>query len=109
MATITPSNSGDPIAYQAAAGGGDSYANSGSERVHVRNGGGSPVTVTMVRTAACNQGVVHAGANVIATDVYTVGAGSDALLPAVQPSIYGAVTGLTYSGVTSVTVGVIAT
>ena len=107
MALITPSDPGDPIAYQAAAAGGDTYANSGVERVHVRNGGGSPITVTMRRITACNQGVVHADAAALAEDQFSVGAGSDAILPAVNPSIYGQTTEIEYSGVTTVTVGVI--
>jgi hypothetical protein len=108
MALITPSTSGNALAYQAAAGGGDTYTNSGKERVHVRNGGGSPITATLVRTAACNQGVVHAGGGVQASDQFVIGAGSDKVLPAVDPNIYGGVVGITYTGVTTVTVGVIA-
>ncbi len=108
MAVITPSTAGNALAYQAASGGGDTYANTGRERCHVRNGGGASVTVTMTRATACSQGVVHAGAAVIAADQFTIGAGSDKVLPAVDPAIYGTSVGLTYSGVTSVTVGVVA-
>lgn len=107
MAVITPSASGAALTHQNAAGGGDTFANSGVERVHVVNGGGSSITVTLVRTQACNQGVVHAGAAAIASDQVSVPAGEDRLLRAVDPNIYGSTVGITYSAVTSVTVGVI--
>ena len=107
MALLTPTAGGAVLSYQAAAGGGDTYANTGKEHVHVRNGGGAPITVTMVRTVPCTQGVTHAGAAVIASDQFTVTNASDKLLPAVDPAIYGPVVGITYSGVTSVTVSVI--
>lgn len=106
MAVITPSPSGSAITYRAAANG-DTYANSGREKVHVRNGGVASTTVILVRTAQCNQGVVHAGAGALAADTFVIPAGEDRILPAVSADLYGASVGLTYSVLTSVTVAVL--
>jgi hypothetical protein len=46
-------------AFAAAAVGGDAFPNSGREYLHVKNGGGSEVTVTVDSQAACNQGYDH--------------------------------------------------
>lgn len=108
MATLAPSPSGGAIGYTAAAGGGDKYLNSGRERVHVRNGGVGSITVHLTKTALCNLGVVH---TTDVSDDFTVAPGADKLLPAVSPSVYNdgsGFVGVAYSGVTSVTVGVIA-
>lgn len=107
MATIAPSAPGNPVTYQAAAGGGDKYLNHGREQLHVRNGGGAPITAHVAKQALCSFGLSHAAD---ASDTYTIPAGADLLLPAVDPNIYNDGTGyviVTYSAVTSVTVGVI--
>lgn len=43
----TTSEAGAALTYTAAAAGGDSFTNTGREVVHVKNGGGAPVTVTV--------------------------------------------------------------
>lgn len=62
MATITaqvPARSANPITFSAASAGGDKFANTGKEYVIVRNGSGSPVTLT-VTTPATNDGLAIA-------------------------------------------------
>lgn len=108
MATITPSAPGAAVTYQAANGGGDKFANTGRERLHVRNGGVGSITAHVTKQATCNFGVVH---STDTGDDYTIGAGSDKILPALDPARYNDGSGfvnITYTGVTSVTVGVIA-
>lgn len=89
--------------FSAAAGGGDTFQNSGSPQFQVKNGGGSSITVTVAAQHACEQGVTH---NVVAT----VAAGAHAVLGPFDHH-YNNVAGIvsvTYSGVTSVTVAVTA-
>lgn len=106
MALLPASPSGGDITYTAASGGGDTYANHGAERLHVKNGSGSGITVSVVHQLACNQGVVHS------PDTYVVPAGAGFLIPALDPGKYNdPATGLvhlTYSGVTTLTVAVLA-
>lgn len=45
--------------FGAAAETGDAFLNSGREYLHVKNGGGAEVTVTIDSQAACNQGFDH--------------------------------------------------
>lgn len=102
MAAITPSPLGSPVTYQNAAGGGDTIAP--GYRLHVRNGGVAPITVTISGVAPCSHGVVH--------DVtFTVANGSDKLItPPDTARFANATDGLihiAYSGVTSVTVGAV--
>lgn len=99
-AGITPS-------FASAAGGGDSYQASGVEHVEVVNGGGAPINVTIQAQQACNTfGVANAAHDI----VVAVANGARAKIK-VPPVGYVDANGrvqLTYSGVTSVTVGVFA-
>lgn len=107
MALITPSAAGAALAHQAASGGGDTFANSGRERLHVVNADSAAHTVHVVKQAKCNFGQTH---TTDTSDDFVVPAGQDRLLPAFDPSIYNDGAGLvhvTYTAVTSVTVGVI--
>jgi hypothetical protein len=91
--------------YAAAAGGGDSYPATGGEFVHVKNGGGAPITVTVDGPNADNFGVT--GDNHDA--VITVPNGGERMFRVVDMARHRDVNGsvqLAYSGVTSVTVGV---
>lgn len=47
------------LAYVAAAAGGDAFINSGQERLHVKNGGGGAITVTVNAQKNCNHGFAH--------------------------------------------------
>lgn len=97
--------SGVTISYAAAAGGGDEFANNGKTFLHVKNGGGSPINVTIASqvddpppgTAASN--VVIAVAN-----------GAEKMIGPFNQNGYNDTDGnvqVTYSGVTSVTVAAI--
>lgn len=88
----------------AAAGGGDEFRNTGKERFRVRNGGGSSITATLaaVSAAGCPAGTLH-------NLVITVPAGEERCVTNLATARFNAADGnvdVTYSGVTSVTVGV---
>jgi hypothetical protein len=91
--------------YTAAAGGGDSFPNGGNEYLHVKNGGGSPVTVTIPAQKGCDEfGVTNAAHDM----VVSVPATGERIIGPVSPRQFNDANGraqVTYSGVTSVTVG----
>ncbi len=100
-------SNGQDLAGVAAAGGGDVFPNTGKEIVVIKNGGGSGITLT-VETKATLDGLA-------VTDLTaTIAAGETRAVGPFPPSIYsvgGAAGGnaaLSYSGVTSVTVAVVA-
>jgi hypothetical protein len=86
--------------YQAAAGGGDSIPNSaGRVFLHVKNGGGSSINVTLNSQTNCDQGFDH-------DEVVAVPNGGERIIgpfPARFQDSSGNVQ-VTYSAVTSVTV-----
>lgn len=108
MATLTTQpmiSTGLAPSYQAAAGGGDALVPSSTTFLHVINGGGSPVTVTLV-----TPGVVD-GDLAIADRAITVTNGTNKMIPVSPETFRDPATGLatiTYSAVTSVTVAAIA-
>lgn len=88
-------------ALVAANAGGDKFQNDGRTYLHVKNGGGSPITVTIDSRINCNQGHDH-------NPAVSVGAGEERLIGPFGPE-FNSTDGLnnvdvTYSGVTSVTV-----
>ena len=89
--------------YAAASGGGDKLAPSGNTFLHVKNGGGSPVTVTLVTPG-------NAAENVAIADLaVAVPNGGERMIGPLPGSLFGNTTdsglcSITYSGVTSVTV-----
>lgn len=88
--------------YAAASGGGDTAPIGTNLLLHVINGGGSPVTLTIV-TPGTSDGLA------IADTERTIAAGAAAFVP-LRPVYRNPVTGraaLAYSGVTSVTVAVL--
>lgn len=103
LLTATPiTRSGITPALAAAGAGGDSWANSGKEFIEVNNAGGAPITVSIAI-----QGTVD-GVAVPARTVVVTNATRRFIGP-FQPGFYNDTNGqiqLTYSGVTSVTVGV---
>jgi hypothetical protein len=104
MALISPITSGSAVTYQSADGDGDHYRASSQARLHIRNGGGAPITLTVHSQLACSQGSTHDTTAVI-------GAGTDEILGPYDAARYADADGfvqLTYSGVTSLTVTVIA-
>jgi hypothetical protein len=102
--TVQSLSAGAAIALSSAAGGGDTFANTGIERLMVTNGGGSPITVTIDSPGQCNFGVLANAAHDLAV---TVAAGATKILPPLAVNQYGETASITYSGVTSVTVAAI--
>lgn len=92
-------------ALAAAAGGGDTWWLQGRELLVVNNGGGSPITVTIV-SVADNFGITNAAHDLS----QSVGAGKIAIIGPLATNRFQNLTtslvSITYSGVTSVTVGV---
>jgi hypothetical protein len=103
MATLAVSGAGGGLTYVAANAGGDEYPNTGSEKLHVVNGGGAPITVTLTAQGTCNHGFLH-------DKEFTVDDGDDKLIPAQLPSRFNNENDrveVEYSAVTSVTVAVL--
>lgn len=108
MATLTTQNittAGILPTYAAATGGGDAMVPGSSSFLHVKNGAGSSITVTLATPAVVD------GTLAVADRVVTVGATSEQMIK-VTPELYrDPTTGLaviTYSAVTTVTVAAIA-
>lgn len=105
MATLTVqtiSREGITPSYAACAGGGDDFPNTGQEFIHVKNGSGAPITVTIVTPATVD-------ALAVADRTKAVAAGEEAMIGPFPTGTYNDGTGkvgLTYSGVTSLTIGV---
>lgn len=90
-----------PASLVSAAGGGDQFPNTGNCVIDVANGGGGSITVTIPAQAACDQGSSH--------DItVTVPASATRRIraPGARYVNSSGNTLLTYSGVSSVTVGV---
>jgi hypothetical protein len=105
MATLTVTASsltGTAPTFASAAGGGDVFANDGRTYLEVKNAGGSPITVTVVAQSSCNQGTLHDSVTSVPA---TTG---DRVIGPFDMTRYNNSSGqcsVTYSGVTSVTVG----
>lgn len=98
--TVTIAGIADPTLVTAASGG-DQFANNGKTVLKVANATGSTVTVTIASQQACNQGSTH---NVTAS----VASGQTKLIGPFDPSRFNDANGycqVSYSGVTSITVG----
>lgn len=105
MAALTPvtlkrTSNGNDLAGVAAAGGGDSFANTGKEFVVIKNGSGSPITLTVATPGTVD------GDLAIADRTATIGAGETRAVGPFPVSTYGETVNLTYSGVTSLTVSI---
>ena len=103
LATQTISLLGIVPAYSAAAGGGDQFTPSEKTYLHVKNGGVGSITVTIVTP-------LEAAPNIAMADIaVTVANGAEKVIGPFGAALFQNATGLadvTYSGVTSVTVGV---
>jgi hypothetical protein len=110
MATLsvqTAAIAGTAVTFAAAAGGGDQFANSGNERFVVKNGGGSPITVTIDSPGTCSFGTTANAAHDLAV---AVAAGAETMIGPFATDKYSDSNGnvqITYSGVTTVTVAVV--
>jgi hypothetical protein len=91
----------------AAAGGGDSFANNGSEFFYIKNGGGAGITVTFDAPGTCS---FNSAANAAHDKACTIGAGEERIIGSFPTGRFNDANGLvqvTYSAVTSVTVAVL--
>jgi hypothetical protein len=108
MATLTRQvivRTGTGPTYAAAAVGGDKVPPGSNNFLHVKNGGGAPITVTVDATRPCDQGYDH-------DLVVSVPAGGDRMigpLPADRFAGTDSLVAVTYSGVGSVTVAALST
>ena len=101
LSGITPS-------YEAANVDGNMWRNSGRETIHVINGGGGAVTVTLPTPATTGSGLTIEDRDIV------VGAGADAMIGTLKPGEHNQAAGtadagkayIDYSGITSVTFGV---
>lgn len=96
LAGVTPT-------FGAAAAGGDTFTNSGRTFLVVKNGGASSVDVTANSVTPCNQGFDH-------DQAIAVAAGAEKWIGPFPKTRFNDATGkvgVTYSGVTSVTVAAV--
>ena len=103
LSVQTISLSGLNPTYGAAAAGGDAFVNSGREYLHVKNGGGASIDVTVDSQAQCNQGYDH-------NAVVAVPASGERLIgpfPKARFNDANEKVQIAYSAVTSVTVAAV--
>jgi hypothetical protein len=85
-------------ALVAATGGGDTAPNDGNTALEILNGSGAPITLTVAAIAPCSFGTVHNAA-------YPIAAGERRLVGPFRMDRFGSTLTITYSAVTSVTIG----
>ena len=99
---VVLTGSGLTPAYTAAAGGGDTTAAGDRVFLHVKNGGGSPITVTLTTPGTVSDVAVS-------DPTYSVTNAQERMIGPLKPQLFAdPTTGLVsiaYSGVTTVTVG----
>lgn len=107
MAALTVQNvarTGLAPTYASAAGGGDTFVNDGAVLLHVKNGGGSAVTVTITSTAPATVGLAPSNVTV------SVPNAGERMIGPFPPGAFSDANGATavgYSAVTSVTVAAV--
>lgn len=104
--TVTTATSSGILkpALVTAAVGGDQFSNNGRTYLEITNGGASPITVTVASQRACDQGTAHNVTNSV-TNATTE------IMGPFDPGRFNDASGMvqvTYSAVTSVTVGAFA-
>lgn len=113
QATQHPAAAGVALTYAAAAAG-DTFLNNGREMMHIKNGAGSPITVTFTSGAASGNKCSFGVAGTQHDSVVTVPATSDRLCGPFNKDQFndsgdGLSVHVTYSSITTVTVAVFAT
>lgn len=105
LAVTEVSRSGVDIVGAAASSGGDEWPNTGREFVLVKNGGGSPITLTLDIKVLVDDDLA------VTDPTVSISAGATEMVGPFPPGIYNdAATGrakVTYSGVSSVTIKVV--
>lgn len=108
----TPAETGTTLTYASCTGGGDTFANNGKVYLHVKNGSGGSIDVTIVKTASTSINDPIYGILTKASAVVAVGAGAEKMIGPFKPDAFNATAGtgivsITYSGVTSLTIAAI--
>ena len=108
LLTVQPvTASGLNPTYVSAAGGGDTVRPGDDVFLHVKNGGGAPITVTIVQAVSCSFG----GATPTHDRVVSVPASGERMIPTGPAARYASqstgLASITYSAVTSVTVAAV--
>jgi len=106
LAKQTIVETGLETTYASCAGGGDTFANTGQEFIHVINAGGSDRTVTVAASVTDATNPVF-GLLTKASAAVTVTAGEERMIGPFPPSAYGNTASITYSGVSSMTIAVL--
>ena len=88
----------------AAEAGGDEFVNSGRDFIHIKNGGGAAIDVTINSQVNCNQGVDH---DVVVSVPATTGEKFIGPFPKDRFDDAANKVQITYSAVTSVTIGIV--
>lgn len=102
LSTLTSTTAGVVFATASAAGGGDTFTNTGSELFYIANGGGGSITVTFDVTGTIGRSGEPGTDRAVA-----VANGATKIIGPFDPAAFGGTVSVTYSGVTSVTVAVI--
>tara|TARA_R100001244_G_scaffold131929_1_gene106289 strand:- start:1560 stop:1919 length:360 start_codon:yes stop_codon:yes gene_type:complete len=113
MATITAqaiTESGkNDVSYSSAAAEGDAFENTGNQILHIKNGSGESITVTIVAETT-SVDIPQYGTLTKANQTIAVGASGDAFIGTFPQSPFNdedALVQITYSGVTSLTLAVL--
>ena len=102
LTSVSESQQGISVAAVAAAGGGDTFTNTGRTRLLIFNGSGGSITVTVITSGTePKTGLAIADASVV------IPSGEDHIVKPMPVSVYGTTVSITYSGVTSLTISVI--
>lgn len=107
LTPLTPTLTGPLLGAVAAAGGGDSFANTGKEYFYIKNGGGGGQTVTFDSPGTCSFSLAANAAHDVAV---VVGAAEERIIGPFPMTRFNDGSGnviVTYTGVGSVTVAVI--
>lgn len=107
MAELTPQVivlAGITPALVAAEAGGDDFVNSGRDFIHIKNGDASPMDVTINSQVDCNQGVDH---DISVTIPASTGEKFIGPFPKDRFNDTAGKIQITYSAVTSVTIGIV--
>jgi len=100
--SIIRTGTGLEPSYESCAAGGDSFVNTGKEFLHVKNGSGGSLTVTVVTP-------VTVDALAVTDAAYAIPAGEERMIGPFPCRYYATngSTSITYSGVTSLTIAVL--
>lgn len=106
LTAVKPTLTGANLSPVAANAGGDSFDNSGNQLFYVKNGGGAPITVTFDAPNPDNFGITDNSHDA----AVSVAAGAERWVGPFPPGRFNDANGrvqVAYSGVTTVTVGVL--